>query len=179
MWKLLVFTISFISSSFSDSGINVKYDRFADKTIVSIDQDHDKAKSSPQIGFLSFFDGQKTSTQPNVYISFLKQSETWQYLDCHVVFSVSDGKPLKLPESEHKGDVGSGYVLETVYLSVDFETVAKMSAAKTVEFKLCNDEIKLSDEEIGSLKKFVEYFSSSRDTTDHVKTPNPGVKNEQ
>lgn len=75
----------------------------------------------------------------------------WRWLECHHVALLVDGHPLPLPDVEHRGDVGRGYVSEHVWADLDRSALVRLTGAEAVRARICNDTLSFSTQEITAL----------------------------
>lgn len=138
--------------------VKSEYDRFLDFTSVSL-----KPGVSPPTGQLQFslhasFKG-TTPSRPNyVTIGFFSTHDDWEYLECNHVVGLVDGVRVKLGESEHKGSVGSGHVLEWVRVKTSFEEIEQMASAQSLEFKICITEFAPDEKTRDLMREFISVF---------------------
>jgi len=154
---LMSVVIFYPYNSFAE--IEIKYDRFKNKTVVRTDPKKTAGTViQPALVLIGTYDGQTPSRPGECLLGFALRSPSWKYLRCHSINCLADEKPVELPHSKHDGSVGRGYVIEHVSISIPFNIVEQLSKCEKVEFKLCNTEFSLSRYEMEDLKTFVEAF---------------------
>lgn len=85
----------------------------------------------------------------------------WRYLRCRNLYWLVDGAPIQLSEPKAINDVLSGgRVAEIIIQSVSIEQLEQLGSARSVEFKLCNDEVALLTEDIEALAEIARSVRS-------------------
>jgi hypothetical protein len=147
----------------SFAGIEIKYDKFTNKTTVRTDPKKVAGTViQPALILIGSYEGETPSKPAECTLAFALRSSSWAYLRCHQVYCLVDGKPVVLPSSKHDGKVGRGYVLEFITIIVPFTIIEQLSNCQKVEFKICNTEFPISNYELEDLKTFVEAFSEKK-----------------
>ncbi len=141
------------------------YDRFKTATVVRarISGADDRGRPIPTL--IGTFAGDKLVTSPTtISLLFQKTSPDWKYLQCFGTDFLLDGRPFSLGEPTHDGRVGAGYVLEFIQFTVGFTRIVELASAHTVEVKICNDEFRLSAQEMSIIKDFVRALTPPSDS---------------
>jgi hypothetical protein len=160
---LFLVVVAILSPYNSFAEIEVKYDRFKNKTVVQTNPKKTTGTAiQPALVLMASYDGQTPSRPGESTIAFAVRSPKWAYLRCHSVHCLADGKPLELPSFKHHGEVGRGYVFEFISTSIPFSIIEQLSKCEKIEFKLCNTEFSLSRYEMEDLKTFVQAFTEKR-----------------
>lgn len=145
--------------------VKSEYDKFKDLTVVTIPVPQTSYRFDfirPQFSAFAIYKGRKLLSSPgNVGINFFSQSEDWEYLECHEVNILADDQRIPIEETKHDGTVGDGYVLEYINSRLGWKEVKMLSAAKTVEVKICNTKLKLNPQNMADLKEFVRLLTPS------------------
>jgi hypothetical protein len=144
--------------------IEVKHDRFTKGVTVQTKPHGSSSRPSlflfavlggiPQV---SIVEGRMIfKMTPSVTIQLWSMSHTgWQYLSCHSLYWLVDGKSFPLPQPRHEGDAESGYVLEFLEIKdVEVSQIETLAKAKRVEYKVCSDEFVVSPAEMNDLRTF-------------------------
>jgi hypothetical protein len=156
---LLVTLFILIMEASSFAEIEIKYDKFKNRTVVQTDPKKIAGTViQPALVLIGSYDGQTPSRPAVCIIAFSLTSSSWAYLRCHSLNCLADGKPVELPPSEHHGSTERGYVIEHVAITIPFSFIEQLSKCEKIEFKLCNTEFSLSRYEMQDLKTFVEAF---------------------
>ena len=153
--KTIIAFVLLVSVSASAS-VERTEDRFNGKTSVVLEEEFGTAKrsSKPSITFITVL--KKDGTAPRMLVSLAFVSDSWEYLKCSNVSMLIDGKPVDLPEFEHDGTVGRGYVIEYLKTMTSIDLARKIAdAQRSVELKVCTDEFVMPRALITSAKKFV------------------------
>jgi hypothetical protein len=158
---LLTVVIFYPYISFAE--IEIKYDRFKNKTIVQTNPKKTAGTAKqPALVLMGSYDGQTQSRPGECTIAFALSSSSWVYLRCHSIYCLTDGNPLELPPSKHEGKAGRGYVIEFISILIPFSIIEQLSKSEKVEFKICNTEFTLTKQEMQDLRTFVEAFSEKK-----------------
>jgi hypothetical protein len=155
-FALLAFSLS------ASASVERTEDRFSGKTSVFLEEEFGAAKRSrrPSITFLTVLKKDGTAQRMLLSLSFV--SDSWEYLKCSNVSMLIDGKPVDLPEFEHDGTVGRGYVIEYLKVMTSTDLARKIAAAqRSVELKVCTDEFVMPRAVVDSAKKFVSLVTAS------------------
>lgn len=75
----------------------------------------------------------------------------WRYLGITNIDWLVDGKPIELSQATTQRSVKSGFVMEIFFQDLTKEQVAILGAASAVEFRIGQDEFKLSQADIAAL----------------------------
>jgi hypothetical protein len=151
--------IAFVLLAFSlsaSASVERTEDRFSGKTSVVLEEEFGTAKRSsrPSITFITAM--RKDGTAPRMLVSLAFVSDGWEYMRCSNVSMLIDGKQVDLPDFEHDGTVGRGYVIEYLKVMTSTDLARKIAdAQRSVELKVCNDEFVMPRALITSAKKFV------------------------
>ena len=151
--------IAFVLLAFSlsaSASVERTEDRFSGKTSVVLEEEFGTAKRSsrPSITFITVI--RADGTAPRMLVSLAFTSESWEYLKCANVSMLIDGQSVTLPEFEHDGTVGRGYVIEYLKAMTSTDLAQKIAGAqRAVELRVCTDEFVLPRSVITSAKKFV------------------------
>lgn len=98
-------------------------------------------------------------------------SKSWRYMECNKTNWLLDGKPYNLEGGQHQGNVATGFVLERIVWNLPQTAnssgpLGDIARAKSVEYRICNDEYKLTAAELADLRSYIkksqEYFSKKK-----------------
>lgn len=149
-FALLAFSLS------ASASVERTEDRFSGKTSVVLEEEFGTAKrsSKPSITFITTL--KKDGTAPRMLVSLAFVSDSWEYMRCSNVSMLIDGQSVALPEFEHDGTVGRGYVIEYLKAMTSTDLAQKIAGAqRAVELRVCTDEFVMPRALITSAKKFV------------------------
>lgn len=135
--------------------VEKKYDRFTDKVIVQTIPQVMSQEVSPSFKPVIAVKATIKGSTPNVTVMFIKFNKDWKYQNCHKIYCLCNDKPLRMPESKHRGNVrAGGTVSEIIYmLGVSMDLLEELCTADNLEFKICNDKFKLHSAEMIMLKE--------------------------
>lgn len=108
---------------------------------------------------VAFHDGAKASTlKPRIVLA--GTSPTWKYLKCNTTYWLADGKRVEPISRDHDGKVSRGFVVELVSSVFAMDDLRTLANAKSVDYKVCNDEYILYESEMDGLRQFVQAIDS-------------------
>ena len=87
------------------------------------------------------------------------QGDAWNYDTCHSVNWVIDGTPMASGETNWEGKPLDGAVMETIFQMADYSDLEKMSGARSIEYRVCNDAFVLTDSDIAGIRSVVKALS--------------------
>lgn len=134
--------------------ITEKYDRFKNQTVLKYEQN--KPSAGLPFYLLSGFEGTNKASKRENVLTFHVSGSGWRYLRCNQTALLVDGKPFSVGKVEHDGRVGTGYVLEFLSIAIPTAALRQLGNAKTVEYKICNDEYRLDDADLAAFKEITE-----------------------
>jgi len=158
---VLSFGQSDFPSSFPDPDgkIETKYDRFEDKTSVSLrflGVAHDDVHWL-YVSADSKYDGQLARKHPaSVTLSFQSISLLgYSYPSLCRLDALVDGKPVPLGNfTRLDGQIMLGKYVEIIARQVDYDTFVRLVKARTLEMRLEKTEFEFTDKQIGKLLAF-------------------------
>jgi hypothetical protein len=160
---MVLVTVSFSVNSFAE--IEIKYDKFKNRTFVQIEPTRSVMAGTsikPALDLVGWYEGQKPYKPKTCIIGFSAISPSWKYLSCHSVYCLADGKRVEMPPSKHHGEVlPNRVVFEIITILVPFSIVEGISKCENIQFKICDTEFSLSKYEMEDLKTFVGVFQKS------------------
>ena len=116
---IMAVVIFYPYNSFAE--IEIKYDRFKNRTVVQTDPKKTAGTViQPALVLIGSYDGQTPSRPAVCIIAFSLRSSSWAYLRCHSLNCLADEEPVELPPTKHDGRVGRGYVIEHVTITIPF-----------------------------------------------------------
>jgi hypothetical protein len=92
----------------------------------------------------------------NISILFHTSGQEWQFLKCHSLNWLVDGTPLPMPETTHDGDVGSGFVMEHIHVTVPPTVFLKLASAAAIRGRIYTTAFMLTVDQVRSLRSFAE-----------------------
>jgi hypothetical protein len=101
------------------------------------------------------------SPKNDVLISLKSYSDNgWEYLRCHHLHWLADGRRVDAPESKHDGHVsyGSSVIEDIEQHPVAESEFLKLATAKQVRGRLCNTEFQLQPSHIGELRSLAAWM---------------------
>lgn len=137
--------------------VNVERDEFTGQTNVMAEA------LMPPFGFtVRLITTAEAAHAVGASLSFSRPSEHWRYLRCHSVDMLVDGQPLSLGRAEHDGSVYMGGVGETVSVQLTPDALRRVTTAREVRVRVCNDAWTLSDEMLSALHRVGAQLGFSR-----------------
>ncbi len=133
--------------------LTVEFDRFTNRTEVSL---RDMSFGNPEQGVFeltAFYSmvGKQPSKPRQVHFMLSKRSTTWEYLHCHNVDLLVDGRAIPV-EASHDGRVGDGYVLEFVEFDLPLASFLRLTTASKVEARVCRTELAIGILQMSALR---------------------------
>ena len=122
---------------------DVDYDRFTDTTNIFSSDSLPGRKGDTYFVLAALYRGSKYTPPSSVAyrIQVWAYRDNWNYLRCHSLAILADGKPLQLPRSTVEGDIISGNsVSEYISVLASREDIAAIANARKVEIQVCRDE---------------------------------------
>lgn len=148
---------SFAQTS-TDKNVEIKYDKFKDRTTVSLKLpivNNPLQSEELYLGMTSAFNGNKpTSIPDSVYSFFLSVTKTKQYSLSHSWIVLADEERIRLGDGQYLGEGGELKAAEVIIYSLSSENLKKIASAKKVEMQLGSKEFALTDSQLASLKEF-------------------------
>ena len=163
MRYFLIVTVICAAALDAGAQLQAKFDRFKNRTELfapSVEETMKSAnlgKLTPQV--LTFFEGEKPAKPPPlVRLHFRVLSrDGWKYLRCHTMAALVNGKPFDLPAAKHDGHTIRGSaVLESIYVSLDWDKFEQLSNAATAEFRVCNTELSITRRELEGWRDLIK-----------------------
>lgn len=90
--------------------------------------------------------------QSRLVIDLLTYADKRQYGSCNYVFWLVDGKPINGIDTEYSADSAESTVIERFKLKPTDAALKTLAAAHKVEFKVCNTEDVVSDNDLDGFK---------------------------
>jgi hypothetical protein len=152
--KTVIAFVLLVSVSASAS-VDKTTDRFKNKTSVTLKEGFGPSgEDRPKITFITIL--KEDGTAPRMMVDLSFTSDSWEYLKCSHVSMLIDGEPVELPEFNHDGTVGRGYVIEHLNVMTSTDLARKIAdAQRSVELKVCTDEFVMPRAVVDSAKRFV------------------------
>lgn len=134
--------------------ITEEYDRFDQKTLVSLKPSFTETEELPHGSLAVSYSYDGTEPTPPLLVGFALMSinDTWEFMKCHdLTLIVNENAPRSL-ETLHNGTVGRGYVIEQVVTLMALNEFLALANADTVEGKLCRTVFELTPSQIAALR---------------------------
>ncbi|HKI02047.1 MAG TPA: hypothetical protein VKK31_08710 [Thermoanaerobaculia bacterium] len=98
-----------------------------------------------------------TSDEPgSVMFVVMGNSSIVRYPTCNQLTLLADGKTLSLGRTEHRSEVGGSRAVEYVTSDIALTEAGRLTSAKAVTYKICNDEFRASDEFLCQAREVLE-----------------------
>jgi len=98
------------------------------------------------------FYARKESGLSQLNISLITWADQQQYKTCNHTFWLADGKKIEGMNSQYSARHTKNAVIETFELSPTKEALAALESANKVEFRVCNTEGFVSDDDLSGFK---------------------------
>lgn len=133
--------------------IKTEYDKFKDVTEVALHPIIDDINAKPNNLLVGFqYSGTQFSMPDHIYFYVMTYSKEWQFLSVKEInFLLDDTERMRF-DAQHKGTVGSGYVLEDILSSIPTRDFIKMVNAKRVALQVQSSDAELSAEQMEALR---------------------------
>ena len=143
--------------------ISEKYDKFENTTSLKLDLGvvWKNAENKLKLYVYEVFEGEGRSKPDGPpRLSFMNIGYGgWRYLDFHPITFLVDGKRIEY-ETEHHGDIATGYVLEHMWVHPSKKQFLDILYAKSVEIKVGIDKFQLEESQLNGLKDFASTDTS-------------------
>lgn len=163
MRDAVLFAVLLVATA-ANAEVTSKYDRFKNRTEVT----SSKEGVSSGTGMLNLmwgfrYPGEKMQARPgNVEFIIFVFNKSWEYLRCHSVAFLADGKPVSVEGSKHSGDVRQGFIVETIIANLRADAVSQLANAQKVEMQICRTEYTFDDGDMKVLREFAQATNVSR-----------------
>lgn len=135
--------------------ITVEYDKVDDYTTVKVREFRLQGGLKLEAYFVS--EGKRVHTPDEVTLHFISNSDDWKYLTYNSLrFLLDDSLRIDLGDQEHRGDVGSGYVLEQFFPMLTIDDFLRLVGASRVEGRLGATNFTLSARQLDGLRDFAK-----------------------
>lgn len=156
----LIIAVVVLVSIGSAQGVERKYDRFQDRTTISIvlgKTAMDWNSNSLSLHLETSFTGQDAPTEPVIVMSILLSAKEWKLLGRDLtVRAIIDGERVTVGEYKRNySEVLRGAVIEGAAMIVSLETLRKIVGAKSVEMQFLGSEMSPTPTEIDRMKAFI------------------------
>ncbi|BAH39322.1 hypothetical protein GAU_2280 [Gemmatimonas aurantiaca T-27] len=133
--------------------VRVEFDRFKQQTVASLELPPVRASTADGRSFTTLrpsahfvYKGETPQVPDFVLLMVQSRSAQWEYLRCHDLLFLVDGKPFETPAADHDGRVLRPGVGETVTVMLPPAALIAMANATKVEAKLCRDEFEFDQQ---------------------------------
>lgn len=140
--------------------VTVDHDRFQNQTHVkaSLPLEYVYAKFQPR-WVASAPVGKQTE---RVVFGVMIVNKNWEYLRCHDVHMLADGKPVPLiVAGQHIGDVVNGDVSENIASVLDIKVAQQLAKAQKIEIQICRTEYVLTAADMGVFRSFINAVNTT------------------
>ncbi len=143
----------------SRGNVEVKYDRFKWKTDLTSTLQQPTPHGGNDVN--SFYTWsihlnaavKEGSLAEPPTLMFLFARNRWEYLNCHDLNFLVDGKPYELA-STFKSTMERGAAVEVLFVPLTRQQLTQLGAAKKVEYRICRDEYTLDSTALQDIKDF-------------------------
>lgn len=135
-------------SPVSAGEVEKKVDEFRGTTTYS-----GKETTIGRFDFRPFIVIDKNGKDSAPFFMFTVSSNSWQYLKCHTVDLLANGKAVVLAEVTHDGSVHSGgNVFESIGVFLSIDAFKQLATAEKAKGRICTEVFEFSREQIENLK---------------------------
>jgi hypothetical protein len=161
---LLIFllSVSSIAQSPKPGEPETKYDKFKDKTTVTVVIQLSKTLiiggvliEDLSLTLATSFNGRKPPSEPKDITSFFLSVNTRKrYSFSHSWIILADEERVKLGDGEYEGTASGAKVAELIFYSMSRENLKKVANAKKIEMQLGDTAFTLTESQVKNLKDF-------------------------
>lgn len=155
-WEMTLIFLTACGSATAE--VKTTYDRFKDRTniVAARPVDDVAAFGGLHLVWQANYTGQAIQTKPSeIAFAVMSGNRSWEYLRCHDVAFLADGKPVITGKSTHNGRVLKGFVHETVITPVSAASLEQLRRAQKIEMQLCRKEHAFDEKDVQVLREFV------------------------
>lgn len=141
----------------ADKNIEIKYDKFKDRTTVSLKLTITEKLPIEELLFAltNSFEGKKQTSMPSdISGFFLSVTKEKQYSISHSWIVLADDERIKLGDGMYQGEANDSRAAEVIIYSISSENLKKIANAKKVEMQLGSKEFTLTELQLASFKEF-------------------------
>jgi hypothetical protein len=157
---LLIALIALHGPSVPAAGVKEAFDRFEGRTKISYTEAPRRSGDMLVNAYVDLEQGKPAS----VYMILATSGEDWEYLRCHDVRWLLDGKRWAPKETGHEGQVFNGGVAEMMLFTLTLPEMEAIGAAKSAEFQVCTDEFALTAEQSAAILDVVRRAKAAANT---------------
>ena len=160
---LALFARAAVAQDFVTPKVDVEYDKFKDVTQVRISPVF-VIKPNPtgfQFGLMGGYKGRTPIVPKNILGIFysVSDSEFRKYEISRSVIFLADYERIKLGTATHAVDYRNGFYIEVMLIDIPFETLQKISRAKTVEAQVGGTEFVVSSTYLEAMREYAKKFA--------------------
>jgi hypothetical protein len=143
-----------------NQNVEQKYDKFKDTTNVTLKlRLLGDIADGLEVVVSHTFDGQKPITPTSIPVMFMATNKDLKYALSHGLIFLADGERIKFEDVKYNRLTVRDRFIEVMILTIPFNTLKKILAAKAVEAQLGKTEFVLSDEYLEALRDFASRVS--------------------
>lgn len=151
-FRSLVLLLGLVHFSAAEAGVfEDKTDRFTGVRSVSWNTIPPEAETFAVTTAAYYPKG--SSTPAGYFVKIITYANTAQFDSCPYVDWLLDGEPARDLDTVYSSDSAGSSTIERFALTPDRATLAKLAAAKQVEFKVCNVESSINQEDLEGMRK--------------------------
>lgn len=159
-WYIVVLSAFLVTSSVSNAEITRETDRFTGHLQVSYKNTlatphNTQVKNRPRLHVLASFSKEGDAEYGMMIFTTTPTRYGWRYMNIESIDWLVDGRRLSLPNPSPRREIASGVLLEAFMLTLNRGHLAALGSAATVEFRIGQDEYRLSTADILAIAEIV------------------------
>jgi hypothetical protein len=104
-----------------------------------------------------------TSDEPDsVMLAVIGNGAAPKYASCHRMALFADDRPVLLGTAEYRAESGASRAVEYVTADIAWTEAAKLGSAKTIRYKVCNDELWADEAFVCQAREVIEAAAAWR-----------------
>jgi hypothetical protein len=98
-----------------------------------------------------------TSDEPDsLMLAVIGNSAAPKYASCHRMALFADDRPVLLGTAEYRAESGASRAVEYVTADITWTGAARLGSAKTIRYRICNDELWADDAFVCQAREVIE-----------------------
>lgn len=144
-----------------ESRISVKYDRFEDRTVLTMGPGSSDGCSFATTAVASSTG--KTFRPTVALVSFWQRNDSWQHLDFQEISFLVNGQRFVPQVTDYDSKANDdGTVTERFDVFMTLQQFRRFASAKIIEFRAGTTECRVSTDDLAALRAFASRFTATR-----------------